>query len=275
MEIIKYVAQFENMVDNKIIGMPNLIDSEIKFDGKNNILFCANSIQLENVVFHFKGDNSIVYLCSSLKHKFELTICSDSVMFIGRNNEFGDSISVNIFENQNVVIGDDCIIGNNVNITTSDCCPIYDNGSKNRLNFSNSVLVGDHVMIGNNVFISKGVKIGSGTIIDNASFVPSNVKIHSNLLISGNPARIIHKNVFFVNSYIDSFGLEDSLSSKKYKSDVFIFNEVDKETLSFNKINEIIYELDVESTLEFLQKLFVLNRRKNRFSIDLKDIPNK
>ena len=191
MEFIKNAAQFEQMIDNKIMGNPELINSKINFRGKENILICKNDISLENVVLDFNGDNSIVYLASNLNDSFKLTIGHDSILFVGKGTDFGVSNRISVFEGQNVIIGEESMIGDNVTITTSDNAPIYSGSDKNRINFSQSVYIGDHVLIGNNSFISKGVKIGSGSIVGSASFIPSKIKIPSNVLVSGNPVEII------------------------------------------------------------------------------------
>lgn len=266
MEIIKYVTQFENMKDNKILGNPKLINSELNFKGKNNILFCENDVKLENVIINFNGDNSVIYLASSL-NSVKCVIYSNSNWFLGKNVIMGENISLNILEYQNIFIGDSCYFGNNVDMSTSDYYPIFDGESKKRINFSKSIVVGDHVMVGNNVLINRGVKIGSGAIVDNNSYLSMTVKIPSNVLVSGNPPKIINKNVFFVDKFLGSFDFSDLGNFNQYKSDVFIFQVVNNETLSLDKIDEILIKLDVDSRLEFIQKLFIKNKSKNRFSI--------
>ena len=186
---------------------------------------------------------------------------------MGRDINSGVSVTINVFENQNVIIGDDCFIGDFAYISNADNYPIYTCDTKERINYSNSIYIGDHVYLGHKSYISKGVKIGSGTIIDNASFVPSYAKIPSNTYLSGHPAKIVQNNVFFTKDFLGKFTTEDSVNSKNYKSDVFIFNVVDQETLSIQQIDNILKDLDVESKLEFIQKLFIRNKRKNRFCI--------
>lgn len=266
MEFIKHVSQFEKMIDNKIIGMPKLIDSEITFMGKNNILICDNNIELKNVVLKFNNNNSIVFLASKLD-TFFLSISNNSSVFIGRNTEIQSNVEFHVFEGQNIIIGDDCYIGNAVSFHTSDNFPIYRIDNKSRVNFSSSIYVGDHVAIGNNSYISKGVKIGSGSIIDNFSYIESNVKIPSNVFAYGNPIKLI-KGIFFTKESLSLFKHEDTLNSKHYKSDVFIYNVINQETLDLNKIDKILNDLDVESRLDFINKLFVRNKRKNRFCME-------
>ena len=42
---------------------------------------------------------------------------------------------------------------------------------------------------------------------------------------------------------------------------------MNKETLNLDQIDKILKDLNVEDRLEFIQKLFVRNKRKNRFTI--------
>ena len=110
------------------------------------------------------------------------------------------------------------------------------------------------------------MKIGSGTIVDNASFLPSYAKIKSHSYLSSNPAKIIRNNVFFTKDFLGSFTTEDSLNSKNYKSDVFIYSVVNQETMNMGTIDKILKDLDVESSLEFIRK-FINNKRQNSFTI--------
>lgn len=267
MEYIVNVTQFDQMKDNKIIGRPKLTDSVIVFHGKNNILVCDNNIELNNASLEFNGNNSVVYLGSHLRRGFKLRIFNNSTAFLGRDIDMGLSVGINVFENQNVIIGEDCFIGDYVFISNSDNYPIYTCDTKERINYSNSVYIGDHVYLGHKTYVSKGVKIGSGTIVDNSSLIPSNAKIPSNVYLSGNPAKLTKNGVFFTKDFLGKLTAEDSLNSKDYKSDVFIYNVVNQETLSIDKIDKILKDLDVESRLEFIRKLFIGNKRKNRFSI--------
>lgn len=267
MEYIINVSQFENMIDNKIIGIPKLIDTEINFRGKNNILVCDNNIKLENIVLDFNGDNSIVYLRSDLKDDFKLVIYNNSTIYIGKNNLFKSSISINVYESKNLIIGDNCLFEKDVTISTADYFPIFNEISKDRINFSSSVYIGDHVWVGCDVNVSKGVKIGSGAIIGPRSFIPSYSIIPSNSYLSGNPVKIINKNVFFTMEFLGPLRSIDSLDSNQYNSDIFIYTISDQETLSMDNIDKILFDLDIDSRLDFIQKLFVMNKRKNRFAL--------
>lgn len=269
METVKSPDDIEKLEKNRITGNPEMNKSQITFKGDNNLLYCEGNVKLDNAKFTFNGNNSIVYLSSAMnsQYSFNLVIYNDSTFFIGREGNMSSPININIQENQNVIIGAGVTISSGVNIRTADIYPVYDNQTKERINYAKSVFIGDHVWIGHLAYISRGVNVGSGAIIENNSFVPHNAKIQSNSLVVGNPARIERTGVFYTNDFLAYNRAESSLESKEYKSDVFIYEFVNQETLDMDRIDQILKELDKYSRLEFIQKLFVRNKRANRFTI--------
>lgn len=269
METVKSHEDIKNLEKNRIEGNPEINNSTISFKGENNVLYCEGNVKIIGAKFAFEGNNSIVYLSSAQfsQYSFTLVIYNDSTFFIGREGNMSSPININIQESQNVIIGAECSLSSGVNIRTADIHPIYDSQTKQRINFAKSVYIGDHVWIGHLAYISRGAHIGSGAILENNSFIPHNAKIPSNSLVVGNPARIERKDVFFTKEFLGYHRSEDSINTKDYKSDVFIYEFVNKETLDLNQIDKILNELDVDSKLEFIQKLFVRNKRKNRFTI--------
>lgn len=266
MEIIKEISEIKNLSDNKIIGKPQLNNSTIRFEGTNNILYCENDLELDNALISFDGNNSIIYL-SKGKYPVNLFIKSDSTIFIGKNNKIISKLIINIQENQNFIMGDDGLIGSGVNIRSSDGFPIYDLKTKKRININNSIFIGDHVWLDYSSHISGGVKIGSGSIIGNHSYIPPHARIPSNTLVRGNPGRIIKYNVFFTKEYIGNYNLSENKNTVTYKSNVYEYSIINNETLNLNKINQILTRLSLNDKLEFIIKLFVNNKRRNRFTI--------
>ena len=269
METVKSKEDIVKLEKNRIEGNPEITNSTISFKGDNNLLYCEGNVKIVGAKLLFEGNNSIVYLSSAQnsQYSFTLVIYNDSTFFIGREGNMSSPIHINIQENQNIIIGADCSLSSGVNIRTADIHPIYDNQTKQRINYAQSVFIGDHVWIGHLAYISRGAQIGSGAIVDNYSFVPHNARIQSNSLVVGNPVRIEKQNVFYTKEFLGYHKAEDSVNTQEYKSDVFIYEFVNQETLNLKQIDKILKELDVNSRIEFIQKLFVRNKRKNRFTI--------
>lgn len=265
MELVRNSQDISNLKNNKLIGEPELINTRIQFGGSNNILVCDGDIKLTNANISFNGSNSIVYLSySQVAYRFNIIIRNNSALFIGKNNKIG-SAEIHVEEHQNVVIGDDSIIGSGVSIRTCDSYPVYDFETKQRVNFSESILIGDHVWIDNRSYVSKGSQIGSGSIIYVNSYLPPNAVVHSNTLVQGNPIQVVKEDVFFTKDFIGSCTAEDTLNYSTYKSNIFQYEYANNETLSFDKIDEILKNLTVSEKLDFIDKLLIKNKRKNRF----------
>lgn len=265
MEFVRSLEDIANLKNNAVLGEPQLNNTKIQFGGANNILVCDGDIKLTNATISFNGSNSIIYLSySQINYRFNLLIRNNSVLFIGKNNKIG-SADIHVEEHQNLIIGDDCFIGSGVSIKTSEAYPIYDLNTKQRVNFSNSILIGDHVWIDNRAYISGGSQIGSGAIVDVNSYLPPSTVVHSNTEVQGNPINLVRENVFFTKDFVGSCTAEDTVNYSTYKSNIFEFEYNNSETLSFQKIDDILKSLSTRDKLDFIEKLFVKNKRKNRF----------
>ena len=255
MEEVINSEQISLLKENKIIGDPTIEHSRIHFEGKNNIIFCENNVKLWGCSILFKGNNSLIYLSSSNGYCLNIQIVQVPPIYL------------NIQEHQNLIIGDDCSIGSNANIRTGDAHIVYDKESKVRLNMGSSVFIGDHVWLGHQIYVDKGVSIGSGAVVENNSHVPSNVVLKSNTIYSGNPVNLIKSDVFFTKDYVANFTKEDSKDFNTYSSRIFLYENVPGETLDIKKVDNLLSNFDVDEKLEFIQKLFIQNKKHNRFFI--------
>ena len=269
MESVSNIDQINDLKDNSFIGKPEFVNSIVRFNGKNNLFYCERDVKLYNAKIYFEGNNSLIYLSSSPNaiYPLILQVYHDSVIFFGRDNNMTAPININVQEHQNLIIGDDCNIGSGTNIRTSFAYPLFSGSTKERVNYPGSVLIGDHVWLGHLSYIASGARLGSGTTVDNDSYVPPNYICKSNCFLSGNPVEIIQDDVFFTKDYLGAFKQEDSNTMDNYVSDVFIYNVIPNETLVFDEIDKILKSLNVEDSLDFIQKLLVYNKRKNRFTI--------
>lgn len=200
----------EKVTQNKVIvnvEKSTMVNSKIRWEGKDNILFIEDGACIKGSVITFSGNNSVVYLSASKFAYFvTINIFSNSVVFIGKNNYFNPVHPLVIIaaEQQNVIMGKEGLYSLGIYIRTTDPHLIYDNHSKKRLNYSKSVLIGDHVWAGQNALLFKGTQVGSGAIIGGGS-VLAGKRIPSNVVVGGNPAKIIRENVFFTPECVNSW----------------------------------------------------------------------
>jgi len=112
-----------------------------------------------------------------------------SYIEIGENCFINNSATI-ISDGKKIIIGKNCLIGTNFEITDSnfhDLSPQYRFGGRNII--KKDVLIEDNVFIGNNVIVLKGITIGKNSVIGNGSVVTKNIP--ANVIVAGNPARVI------------------------------------------------------------------------------------
>lgn len=263
--------------DNKIIGTPTLINSDIKFQGNNNILYCEQGITIKNSYINFKGDNAVVYL-SSNRHTyyFQITIYNDSVLYFGENNYMNKQLHIILSEQKNVIIGNECLFAIGAWIRTSDPHIIYDSDSRYRINPSKSVFVGDHVWCGQEILLLKGSIVGSGCIIGGRSVV-SGKKLLSNTIYAGNPVRKIRSNIFHSKKSVSTFTEKETDRYNKFIDCRYVYSN---SRFSYNLFEEIDCQLsrqdNSEDRLEYIKKSPLKSMEEGgRFYVGAKDIKKK
>lgn len=95
-----------------------------------------------------------------------------------------------------IEIGKNCIIGANTKIFDSDMHPLHEKIRHPHLikNVKHKpVIIGDECFIGTNSLILKGTKLGHNCVVGAGSVVSGTFP--SNVIIAGNPARIIKDNI--------------------------------------------------------------------------------
>ena len=261
----------DDLNGNFIIGKPILKKSAIYFTGKNNYVIFENGASLENSIIRFKLNNSLVYINSpSLKLGIELGF--NSTIYIGKDVITASGVHLAATESSSIIIGNECIIGGNVKIWTTDFHPIYSISDNSRQNPGESILIGDHVWIGNTVSLLKGCKIGSGSIIGHKSLC-SRLTAESNSLYAGVPAKKIKDGIFWVKEspmwmpQYNVFGSEKKSCDREDKN-MYIFTTTHNNKLNLPTLrNKLDQNLNCEKKIIFLKELSNLNNQ-NRFSIE-------
>ena len=129
-----------------------------------------------------------------LSRGFTLRISKNSIVTIG--DRFFANQNFQLFASTHMIIGDDVLIGWDVQLRDSDGHKIFNVGEKHELNACAPVLIGNHVWIGSYVRVLKGVNIPNDTIVAMGSMVTSSINEH-NTIIAGVPARIVKRNIIW------------------------------------------------------------------------------
>ena len=113
----------------------------------------------------------------------------------GYNISFGNrsysNYNLTVLDCAKVTIGDDVLIGPNVNLFTAGH-PIAVEERLSGLEYAYPITIGDRCWIGGGVTINAGISIGENTIIGSGSVVTKDIP--ANVIACGNPCRVI-KNI--------------------------------------------------------------------------------
>lgn len=171
--------------------------NKVKFDviiGENNNIKLALGSSIENATIYIRGNNNSLIINENVKFKSGILRFEDNhnVIEIGKNTTIESAQIAVIENNQSIKIGNDCLISNDISIRNGDSHSIIDSITGKRINYSKSILIGDHVWLGANVTILKGVHIQSNVIVGLGSVVTSDLE--SNCIYGGIPAKKIKSN---------------------------------------------------------------------------------
>lgn len=96
--------------------------------------------------------------------------------------------------NNSIIIGKNCLLANNIRLSTSDSHTIYDNCSGIRLNPAASISIDDHCWICNDVVIYKNSHIPKDSVVASNSLVNKRFD-GKGFVLGGIPAKILRNNI--------------------------------------------------------------------------------
>lgn len=202
-EIEKKGCSFISLVgDNNIVKLK--MDSEEAFDNLKGLLIAVfgnnNEINLGKIFYPVNDTIGLTGLIINIGNPPEDTL-TPGVKREANNCKIniGDNIIIcgaRLFLQDNdtsISIGDDCMISWGIDIWCTDVHTVTDLDG-NPKNFSDKIEIGNHVWIGKDVKIGKNTKVSNDSIIGWASVVTKKFN-ESNVVLAGNPAKIVKKDV--------------------------------------------------------------------------------
>lgn len=202
--IKKIINQIKRLKKIKIEGKENQINLKSKkslrlmVKGNNNsINYKGTSSKLHLTIV---GDNNnIIIEENTYIFKGSIVIgtgdcpTNNCTVYIGPNSGFG-GIEIFLLENDSTVtIGEDCMFSYDIKMSCSDTHSIFD-VDNNLLNIGKFIKIGNHVWCGQGTIIGKNVEVKDNSIIGWGSVVTRQFD-KSNVVIAGNPAKIVKENV--------------------------------------------------------------------------------
>lgn len=183
----------------KLKGKNIIAHHKVEINGVKNIVTKGELIiGLDYVGFLHKNDITFLNILGHLELLGNTSIGRGCRFDIGEsaNVSIGAGTYINPFTNiiimHNLKIGENCAISWNCQFLDEDFHHMDYEGKKETK--ENDIEIGSKVWIGSNVSIYKGVSIPNGSIVASHSVVKKTFN-EENVLIAGNPARIIKRNV--------------------------------------------------------------------------------
>lgn len=169
----------------------------IEIFGNDNTIKIGFPFVADNSAIIIHNNNAYVEIMSSPCFSNVTIKCANGdaqVCKIGANTTFYGT-TIEMPENSQINIGQDCMFAKHTFIWASDAHSIIDCKTHEILNcIKHPVEIGDHVWIGEGVRISKNTKIHDNSIVAMGAVCCTDYKLE-NVMIAGVPGKIIRRNV--------------------------------------------------------------------------------
>lgn len=191
--------QVNNGINNRIIYNEKTFNFlGININGDNNLIQIGdyNNISPRNCSIDIKGHYNKIIINDNISIKgMSISIVgNNNLVFIGNNTSFNNKCEIYCSLGKSIHIGEDCIFSKNISISTSDIYTLYDIKTDEIINPPQNIYIGDHVWICEECFIQKGSKVLDDSIVEAYSIVNKEFT-EKNILIAGQPAQILKKNI--------------------------------------------------------------------------------
>ena len=180
------------LINKKIKGL------EISVNGNNNNITIANDCIFNNTKIIVNANNCTINIGHNCRlnnlnimalfgNSQQLHI-EEKVVCLGANIHLKD-------EQASVYIGANTLLSHDIHIWATDGHALIDNTSKKCLNFpTKGIRIGSNCWITFGVTITKGAEIQDNTVVGACSVLTKSFN-ESNILLAGNPAKIIKHNI--------------------------------------------------------------------------------
>lgn len=177
-------------------------DNVIKVEGNNNQIICDNTRKFRKSRIKVCGNNNLIRINEGSLGQLILFIEADNcIVEIGKNVWFNGTEIHLRDNNSRVIIGDETIIALETAMFCSDFHAITDRNGK-PLNQGREIIIGSHCWIGKWAKILKNVRIADNTIVGAGAFVSKSCE-EENVILAGNPAKVVKRDVCWVKAKYD------------------------------------------------------------------------
>lgn len=171
--------------------------SRIIVNGNGSVVKIGNQCRFRNMTIEVYGKNSTIEIADSVMvyEKCYISIKGDNChCIIGSKTTIGSASFFLEESDTDIVVGEDCMLGRDVCIDTTDFHSIVDATTGERINYPENVSVGNHVWLGYGVTLGKGAVVSDNSVVGKHALVTKQF-IQPNICLVGIPAKIIKENI--------------------------------------------------------------------------------
>lgn len=170
---------------------------KITVKGTGSSIKIGNRCRFRNTVIEVFGNNSTVEIEDSVMvyENCYISIKGDNCHCVINSKTTIGSASFFLEEsNTEIHVGTDCMLGRDVCLHTTDFHSVVDASTGKRINYPDSITVGNHVWLGYGVTLGKGVIVCDDSVVGEHALVNKKFT-QSNICLAGIPAKIIKENI--------------------------------------------------------------------------------
>lgn len=162
--------------------------------GSGSVIAIGAGTTLENCLFTINGDDCAIIIGENCRLRgIKMPVVGKGSLIVIGSHSSWESGAIISQSGDIVVLGNDCMVSNDVVLRTSDGHTIFDAATKTAINGSQSLFVGHHVWLGNGCRVNKGAQVGSGSVVGQKSVASG--RMDTNAIYAGMPARKVRDGV--------------------------------------------------------------------------------
>lgn len=204
MDIVAYIYSFLHGNNNYIHRLRNkfiqkgafLNNNKFSISGENNIITIGRKARIRYCQFTVIGNNCKIIIGggSTIVSNVHFWCQDDNSTILIGNNFTMEGGHIAATEGESITIGNDCMFSGDIEIRNGDSHSILDVLTNRRINYAESVIIGDHVWLTAHVRVLKGSTIPANSIVGNSSIVTKKFE-QVNSIYAGIPSKLVKVNI--------------------------------------------------------------------------------
>ncbi len=210
----------------------------INITGSNNKIFIDENVCVSTGLNINIGNSHYNYIDSK-----------DIEIKIGKYTTFELTYISGVNFGTKIEIGEKCMFSFDTKLINSDFHPIYDNETKQIVNYVKDLKIGNHCWLGTNSIVLKNIILQDNTVVGAGAIVTKSFN-EGNIIIAGNPAVIKKKNIIWSDS-AHEYCVNNPLSNIKVISPEKTIEKIIKDKTSICRFGDGEFRLLQGKDLDF------------------------